>query len=96
MSGGSWRVVREMAHLHVLRGRVDVAIEVELQRDRWCCPVLFVELIDEMPAIVANCFSSGVATADGHRLRDSRRAGCALTEIVGKSTLGRSLTGSAR
>ncbi len=27
-------------------------------------PVPFVELIDEMPAIAENCFSSGVATAD--------------------------------
>ena len=48
-----------------------------------------------MPAIVENCFSSGVATAAAivSGLAPGRLA---LTEIVGKSTVGRSLTGSAR
>ena len=48
-----------------------------------------------MPAIVENCFSSGVATADAivSGLAPGRLA---LTVIVGKSTVGRSLTGSRR
>ena len=46
-----------------------------------------------MPAIVENCFSSGVATAAAivSGLAPGRFA---LTEIVGKSTDGKSLTGS--
>jgi hypothetical protein len=63
------------------------------------CSVMFVlpcelvELIDETPAIVANCFSSGSATAEAivSGLAPGRLA---LTWIVGKSTVGRSLTGS--
>ena len=48
-----------------------------------------------MPAIVENCFSSGVATADAivSGLAPGRLA---FTVIVGKSTVGRSLTGSRR
>ena len=47
------------------------------------------------PAIVANCFSSGSATADAivSGLAPGRPA---LTWMVGKSTVGRSLTGSSR
>src|SRR3569833_1092039 len=48
-----------------------------------------------MPAIVENCFSSGVATADAivSGLAPGRLA---LTVIVGKSTVGKSLTGKCR
>ena len=48
-----------------------------------------------MPGMVENCRSSGVATADAmvSGLAPGRPAD---TEIVGKSTSGRSLTGSAR
>src|SRR5689334_23675210 len=48
-----------------------------------------------MPAIVENCLSRGVATAAAivSGLAPGRFA---LTEIVGKSTLGRSLTGRRR
>ena len=47
------------------------------------------------PAIVANCFSSGSATADAivSGLAPGRPA---LTWMVGKSTFGRSLTGNWR
>src|SRR4051795_7021479 len=47
------------------------------------------------PAIVENCFSSGVATDDAivSGLAPGRLA---LTVIVGKSTVGRSLTGNRR
>ena len=58
-------------------------------------PCALVELIDVTPAIVENCFSSGVATeaAIVSGLAPGRPA---LTWMVGKSTVGRSLTGSWR
>ena len=48
-----------------------------------------------MPAMVENCCSSGVATAEAivSGLAPGRLA---LTWIVGKSTFGRSLTGRSR
>ena len=49
--------------LYVLRGRVDVAVERELNRD-CVAPCVFVELIVWMPAMVENWRSSGVATED--------------------------------
>ena len=53
------------------------------------------DVIESMPAIVENCFSSGVATADAivSGLAPGRLAD---TWIVGKSTLGSALTGSSR
>src|SRR6266516_7358521 len=48
-----------------------------------------------MPAIVENCFSSGVATADAI-VSGLAPGSDADTWIVGKSTVGRSLTGSRR
>ena len=57
------------------------------------CPLF--ELIDVTPAIVENCFSSGVATEAA--IVDGLAPGrLAWTWIVGKSTVGRSLTGSSR
>ena len=51
------------------------------------------DVIESMPAMVENCLSSGVATADAivSGLAPGRLAD---TWIVGKSTFGRSLTGS--
>ena len=56
-------------------------------------PRALVDVIESMPAIVVNCRSSGVATAEAivSGLAPGRLA---MTWIVGKSTLGRSLTGS--
>ena len=48
-----------------------------------------------MPAIVENCFSSGVAT-DEAIVSGLAPGRLALTWMVGKSTVGRSLTGSSR
>ena len=50
------------------------------------------DVIWSIPAIVENCFSSGVATADAivSGLAPGRLA---LTVMVGKSTVGKSLTG---
>src|SRR5664279_4022690 len=58
-------------------------------------PREFVDVIESMPAMVENCFSSGVATEEAivSGLAPGREA---LTKIVGKSTFGRSLTGSSR
>src|ERR1700750_652412 len=58
-------------------------------------PSVDVDVMLSMPAIVENCFSSGVATADAivSGLAPGRLA---LTVIVGKSTVGRSLTGKCR
>ena len=53
---------------------------------------MLVEVIESRPAMVENCFSSGVATDDAivSGLAPGREA---LTTIVGKSTLGRLFTG---
>ena len=58
-------------------------------------PRAFAEVIESMPAIVENCRSSGVATEEAivSGLAPGRLA---ETWMVGKSTLGRSLTGSRR
>ena len=50
---------------------------------------------DPTPEIVVNCRSSGLATADAI-VPGSPPGNPALTFSVGKSTFGRSLTGSAR
>ena len=48
--------------LHVARGAVDVAVEVELQRDRASSPSELVEVISVTPAMRPSARSSGVAT----------------------------------
>jgi hypothetical protein len=57
------RGCRRDGRLHVLAGGIDVAVEAELDRDLRE-PSALVEVIESTPAIVVNCFSSGVATAD--------------------------------
>jgi hypothetical protein len=56
-------------------------------------PTELVEIIDEMPAMVENWRSSGVATDDAI-VSGLAPGKLAVTTRVGKSTLGRSLTGS--
>ena len=58
-------------------------------------PWALVEVIESRPAMVENCPSSGVATAAAIVSGDAPGR-LALTEMVGKSTLGSSETGSAR
>ena len=53
------------------------------------------EVIESMPAIVVNCFSSGVATAEA-MVSGLAPGSAAVTWTVGKSTFGRSLTGRRR
>ena len=92
--GGSDRAVRAICDC-------TSCAAASMLRDRSNCRVMLVEpwtlleLIDVTPAIVANCFSSGSATADAivSGLAPGRLA---LTWSVGKSTFGRSATGSTR
>src|SRR5579871_4546884 len=58
-------------------------------------PWMLLELIELSPAMVENCFSSGVATDDAI-VSGLAPGKFAFTTMVGKSTLGRSLTGRYR
>src|SRR5258708_37688081 len=58
-------------------------------------PIPLLEVIESMPAIVANWRSSGVATEDAI-VSGLAPGKAALTCRVGKSTLGKSLTGKPR
>src|SRR6476646_9055447 len=58
-------------------------------------PRLDVEVMLSMPAIVENCFSSGVATVAAI-VCGLVPGSVALTVTVGKSTFGKSLTGNCR
>ena len=53
------------------------------------------DVIESTPAIVVNCFSSGVATADA-MVSGLAPGSAADTWMVGKSMFGRSLTGRSR
>jgi hypothetical protein len=61
----------------------------------WVAPSALVEVIESMPAMVENCFSSGVATAEA-MVSGLAPGRLAVTWMVGKSMLGRSLTGRSR
>src|SRR5512142_184942 len=94
MLGGSWRPAAEMADCTScaaasrLRERSNWMVT-------WVAPRKELELMLETPAMVANCPSSGVAT-DEAMVSGLAPGRLALTWMVGKSTLGRSLTGRAR
>src|SRR5712692_4110320 len=64
-------------------------------RVTWVLPCTLDEVIESRPAIVENCRSSGVATEEA-MVSGLAPGKLALTRMVGKSTLGRSLTGKAR
>src|SRR6266496_1587759 len=91
---GSWRSVLEMA-------ACTSCAAASMFRSRVNCSVMFVlprldeEVIWSTPAIVENCFSSGVATADA-MVSGLAPGRLALTWMVGKSTLGRLLTDNSR
>ncbi|MND09363.1 hypothetical protein D3C83_326250 [compost metagenome] len=61
----------------------------------WVVPSALVEFIESRPAMVENCFSSGVATADA-MVSGLAPGNVAVTWIVGKSTFGSAATGSRR
>src|SRR6266704_388908 len=94
MPGGSCRRVLEIAACTSWAA-------ASMLRDRVNCKVMFVppsvldDVIASIPAIVENCFSSGVATAAAI-VCGLAPGSPAETVIVGKSTFGRSLTGSSR
>ena len=50
--------------LHVLGSRVNITVEIELQRNVGIAEAELDDVISSTPAIVENCFSSGVATDD--------------------------------
>ena len=58
------------------------------------CPRVFTEFMEVMPAMVANCFSRGVATEEA-MVSGSAPGRLATTWMVGKSMAGISETGSA-
>ena len=72
-----------------------------MSRDRSNCMVIEVtpwpldDTIEERPAIVENCRSSGVATEDA-MVSGAAPGSWALTTMVGKSTRGIAATGSKR
>jgi hypothetical protein len=92
MSGGSWRSDLAMADC-------TSCAAPSMSRDRancrviWLTPSAFTEVMLSRPAMVENCRSRGVATAAA-MVSGLAPGRLALTEIVGKSTFGRSLTGS--
>ena len=94
MPGGSWEADLAMAAWTSWAA-------ASMSRDKancsviWLTPSALVEVMESSPAMVENCFSSGVATAEAivSGLAPGRLAD---TEMVGKSTLGRSLTGRKR
>ena len=94
MPGGSWRSVLEMAACTSC-----AAASMFRESANWSVilvpPMVLDDVIASMPAMVENCFSSGVATAAAIvcGLAPGKPAD---TVIVGKSTLGRSLTGNKR
>ena len=61
----------------------------------WVVPCELVDVIESMPAMLENSCSSGVATVAA-MVSGLAPGRLAVTEMVGKSTLGRSLTGRAR
>ena len=95
MPGGQRAGGLRDGRLHVHRGAVEVPAEVEFQDELGVLPR---ELVEDMvmPAMVENWLSSGVATAEAMVSGLAPGSEAAVTDRVGKSTLGRSLTGSAR
>ncbi len=94
MPGGNWRSARAIidctscAAASMFRSRLNWSVTLVL-------PWLLVEMMESTPAIAENCFSSGVATAVAI-VSGLAPGSPASTWMVGKSTVGRSLTGSCR
>ena len=92
MSGGSCRTTRAIAVC-------TSCAAASMLRSSANCSVMLVEpseldeLIESIPGRLENCFSSGVATAAAI-VSGFAPGRFSLTWMVGKSTVGRSLTGS--
>src|SRR3954454_13342737 len=94
MFGGSWRAAAAMAAC------TSCAASSRLrERSNWMVidvePRYEADVIESRPAMVENCFSSGVATEAAIVSGDAPGSE-AETLIVGKSTFGRSLPGNCR
>ncbi len=85
ISTGSRRCAMVERGLHVERGAVDVAVEVELDGDRASCRATDRRVIDEMPAMVESCRSIGDAT-DAAIVSGLAPGSVAVMSMVGKST----------
>jgi len=94
MPGGSSRWARA-----IIDCTSCAAASIERLRSNWMVmlvlPCELLELMELTPAIVENCFSSGVAT-DAAIVSGLAPGRFAVTWSVGKSTVGRSLTGRSR
>ena len=94
MSSGRRRCACEMADC-----TSSAAASMSRSRANWMVmrvrPRVLDEVMESMPAMVANWRSSGVATALA-MVSGSAPESSAVTWMVGKSTLGRSLTGRLR
>jgi len=94
MVGGNWRSVAAIADCTSC-----AAASILRSSENWIVirviPWPLNETIESMPAIVASCFSIGVATAEAI-VSGLAPASSARTSMVGKSTFGSELTGSNR
>ena len=99
VGGRGGQVFRQLAaggvdgRLHVLRGGVDVAVEVELQRDLRRAREL-VEVICDSPEICGELVLERLATVAA-MVSGLAPGNCAVTWMVGKSTCGSGATGSS-
>ena len=81
--------------LHVVGGGVDVAVEIELQRDAAWCPARSTDVICATPGICANWRLQRLRRPSTPSSRGWRRESARVTVIVGKSTCGSGATGSS-
>ena len=81
-----------MRGLHVARGAVDVAAEVELDGDARSSRASCIEVSSVTPEISPSRRSSGAATVAA-MVSGSAPGRLAVTRMVGKSTVGRLATG---
>ncbi len=92
MLGGSWE-----ADLAIAACTSWAAASMSRERLNWrviwLTPRALTEVMESTPAMVENCRSRGVATAEA-MVSGLAPGRLAMTRRVGKSTLGRSLTGS--
>ena len=99
MYGGLGQILRQVAsrshdgRLNILRGRIDVALEVELHSRPGWLPSTLVEVSCETPGISENWYSSGAATVVA-MVSGLAPGSEGAHRMVGKSTWGSGATGS--
>ena len=92
--GGSWREAAPIAACTSCAAASRLRLRLNWSVI-WVTPRMLVDVMLSRPAIVVNCFSSGVATAEAI-VSGLAPGSAAVTWIVGKSTFGRSETGRSR